>query len=176
MKKLTTLCLALAAAVSLLMLAPRADAGYYGYNSQTRAKIYSPRLIQRRPVVRYRGRGRILVYPRLRHRIKPNHAGPYRVLPYRKAQGYGGSGYGGGGYGNKPYAKSNPFSPGGSGAYSDILPPSRALSVARKRINGRIIGLNRERRLGRPVYVVKFRNAYRVEEVVVDARTGQILN
>jgi len=171
MKKLTTLCLALAAAVSLLMLAPRADAGYYGDYRQLRAKTFSHTLIQRRPVVRYRGRGRILVYPRLRHRIKPNHAGRYRVLPYRKAQGYGGSGYG-----NKPYAKSNPFSPGGSGAYTDILPPSRALSVARKRINGRIIGLNRERRLGRPVYVVKFRNAYRVEEVVVDARTGQILN
>jgi hypothetical protein len=176
MKKLTTLCFALAAAVSLLMPAPQADAGYYGVNSRPHAKIYSHRMIQRRPLVRYHRRGRMLVYPRLHRRLRPHGLRPHQVVPYRKAQSYGGGGYGGGAYGNRPYVKSNPYRPRGPGAYTDILPPSRALSVARQRNNGRIIGLNRERRLGRPVYVVKFRNAYRVEEVVVDARTGQILN
>lgn len=69
-----------------------------------------------------------------------------------------------------PYRSLRPEGPG------KFISPSRAIGVARGRINGKILGIRRAQRYGKMVYVIKLRAAAQVHEVTIDATSGRVLN
>lgn len=66
--------------------------------------------------------------------------------------------------------------PNRPGQFRNSISPSRAINLARRRVDGKLLGIRRAKRYGMNVYVIKFKTASRVREVIVDASSGSILN
>jgi len=78
-----------------------------------------------------------------------------------------------------PPARRNPYrsiGPNRPGQFQNSISPSRAINLARSHVDGKLLGIRRAKRYGMTVYVVKFRTASRVREVIVDASSGSVLN
>ncbi len=66
--------------------------------------------------------------------------------------------------------------PNRPGQFQNSISPSRAINLARSHVDGKLLGIRRAKRYGMTVYVVKFKTASRVREVIVDASSGSVLN